>query len=120
MPRARTIGGVTPKRLFWLVVAAGLALWALGVVDPAYVFAPLLGLAIFRVGVASFASLRNGGSHIPDGAPQRLDTRVERIVYWCDGCGAELLLLTRGAEVPPRHCGERMTRRREVAGSPLN
>lgn len=109
-----------PKRLFWLVVAVGIVLWAFGVVDAAYVFAPLLGLVIFRVGVASFASLRNGGSHIPEGPPQRLDTHSERIVYWCGGCGAELLLLARGAQVPPRHCGERMTERREVARSALN
>lgn len=108
------------KRLFWVVVAIGIALWALGVVDAAYVFAPLLGLAIFRVGVASFASLRNGASHIPDGPPQRVDTRVERVVYWCEGCGAELLLLTRGAQTAPRHCGERMVQRREVARSPLS
>lgn len=112
---ARTIDGVKPKRLFWLAVAVGIVLWALDVVEPAYVFAPLLGLAIFRVGVASFASLRNGASHVPEGPPKRLDTRVERTVYWCDGCGAELLLLTRGAQTPPRHCGERMTERREVA-----
>lgn len=111
---------VTMKRLFWLAVAAGLVVWAFDVIDPAYVFAPLTGLVIFRVGVASFASLRNGGAHIPEGPPQRVDTRQERLVYWCGGCGAELLLLMRGADVPPRHCGERMTERREVPRSALN
>ena len=103
------------KRLFWPVVGVGVLLVVVGVVEPRFVFAPLLGLAIWRVGIASFASLRTGASHIPDGPPRPVDTRVERTTYWCSGCGAELLLLVRGTESPPRHCGERMIERSEVA-----
>ena len=104
------------KWLFWPLVGVGVLLVLLDVVEPRYVFAPLLGLLIWRMGIASFGSLRQGAAHIPDGPPEPVDLATERVVYWCGGCGAELLLLVRGAAVPPRHCGERMTERREVAG----
>jgi DNA-directed RNA polymerase subunit RPC12/RpoP len=103
------------KRLFWPAVGVCVLLWAFGVVDGAYIVAPLMGLAIYRVGIGSLASLRAGGAHIPDGPPAPVDTRRERTVYWCGGCGSEVLLLVKGADVPPRHCGERMTARSEVA-----
>ena len=105
------------KRLFWPLVGIGVLLVVLRVVEPRFVFAPLLGLFIWRMGIASFGSLRHGAAHIPDGPPEPVDTATERVVYWCSGCGAELLLLVRGAAVPPRHCGERMTERAEVPGS---
>ncbi|MEX2621808.1 MAG: hypothetical protein WD250_16445 [Egibacteraceae bacterium] len=108
------------KRLFWPAVLVGLGLVVFGVVRPVAVFAPLLGLTIWRVGIASFASLRHGADHIPDGPPKPVDTRSERIVYACGGCGAEVLLLVRGTESAPRHCGERMTSHREVAGDLLS
>lgn len=104
------------KRLFWPAVLVGVALVAFGVVEGPYVFAPLLGLAIWRVGTASFASLRNGAGHIPDGPPEPVDTRSQRIVYACGGCGAEVLLLVRGTESAPRHCGEKMSEHHEVPG----
>lgn len=103
------------RRLFWPAVLVAVVLAATGAVQPRYVFAPLLGLFIWRIGIASFGSLRAGAAHIPDGPPEPVDVTEERITYWCSGCGAELLLLVRGAAVAPRHCGERMTERREVA-----
>lgn len=105
---------VTLRRAFWVVVVAALAAAAVGLVEARYVLAPLLGLAILRIGYASFGSLRSGAAHIPDGPPRPVDPADERVTYTCAGCGAELLLLVRGAEVPPRHCGERMRERREV------
>ncbi|MGH3665296.1 MAG: hypothetical protein ACRDU8_04270 [Egibacteraceae bacterium] len=107
---------MTVKRAFWVVVGLGVLAVAFGLVEARYVFAPLLGLAILRIGIASFGSLRAGAAHIPDGPPEPVDPSAERVTYHCDGCGAELLLLVRGAAVPPRHCGERMSERREVAG----
>lgn len=98
-----------------MVVAAGFLLAAFGVVPWPYVLAPLLGVSIYAFGIASLASFRRGMTAVPDGPPVPLDVRAERVTYWCGGCGAELLLLVRGAPVPPRHCGERMTERREVA-----
>jgi hypothetical protein len=108
------------KRLFWPVVLAGLVVVVVTDVRPAYVFAPLLGYGILRLGLAMFGSLQAGASYIPDGPAQPVDTATERTTYWCDGCGAEVLLLMRGAPVPPRHCGERMHERTEVARGRLN
>jgi hypothetical protein len=108
------------KRLLLVGVGVATLLVATGTVPAAYVFGPLGGLAIWKVGMATFGSLRAGAAYIPDGPPVPVDTRVERICYWCEGCGAELLLLVRGTEVPPRHCGERMTERHEIARDALS
>jgi DNA-directed RNA polymerase subunit RPC12/RpoP len=103
------------RRLFWPAVGVGVLLAALGLVEARYVFAPMLGLFIWRLGIASFGSLRQGAAHIPDGPAAPVDLSAERVTYWCGGCGAEVLLLVRGADVAPRHCGERMVERHEVA-----
>jgi DNA-directed RNA polymerase subunit RPC12/RpoP len=83
-------------------------------VPAAYLFAPLLSLAILWIGFGSLRSLQAGGAHIPDGDPEVVDPAVERTTYWCAGCGAEVLLLVRGTDMPPRHCGERMHERIEI------
>ncbi|MBW3601213.1 MAG: hypothetical protein KY434_00750 [Actinobacteria bacterium] len=101
------------RRLFWPAVVLGLALAAFDIVPAAYVVALLMALAIWRVGTAMLASLHGGGP-TPESPPAPVDTRVERVTYWCEGCGAELLLLVRGSRTPPRHCGEPMHERREV------
>lgn len=97
-----------------LVVAATLAV--LAGVPAVYVFGPLLAVFIVRMGLATFRSLEAGADHIPDSDPVPVDPRDDRTVYWCQGCGAEMLLTVRGTPVPPRHCGERMTERRELRG----
>jgi hypothetical protein len=103
------------RRLFWIAVGVVVLVALATPLRAEYVLAPLLGLAIWRVGVGSLASFRTGAAHIPSGDPSPVDLEVERTVYWCQGCGAELLLLIRGTETPPRHCGERMTERSEIA-----
>lgn len=103
-------------RWIWFLLAVGVAALAVAFTDvpAAYVFAPLLGIAILRVGLGSLLSLQAGAAHVPDGDPSPVDPTVERTTYWCAGCGAEVLLLVRGTESPPRHCGERMHARVEV------
>jgi len=110
-------GGVrkVTKRLFWPLVVVGLLLAALDLVEARYIVAPLIGMAIWRIGYATFGQFGVGASYIPDGDPVPVDTRQERVVYWCGGCGAEVLLLVRGTDMSPRHCGEKMVERREVA-----
>jgi hypothetical protein len=104
---------VSSKRLVWVAAGLALLLVVFGVVRPVYVIAPLTGLAIWRIGTAMLGSLR-ADAPVGTAPPEPVDPRVERVVYWCEGCGAELLLLVRGTANPPRHCGERMTERREV------
>jgi hypothetical protein len=89
-------------------------------VPAAYLFAPVLSLAILWFGFGSLRSLQVGGAHIPDGDPVAVDPDVERTTYWCPGCGAELLLLVRGTDAPPRHCGERMHERTEIESERRN
>jgi len=102
------------RRVVWAVVAVAGILTLAGVVPARWVLAPLLGLLILQIGLASLRSFRSGAAHIPDGPPRAVDLAEERVTYACGGCGAEVLLLVRGTEVAPRHCGERMAERREV------
>ena len=102
------------KRVVWLVILVALGAAFAGQIPIEWVLAPLLGLAIYSVGVASLGSLRRGASYIPDGPPEPVDQAEERVTYWCAGCGAEVLLLVRGSATAPRHCGEKMHERREV------
>lgn len=104
------------KRLAWfgagaLVVVA----FTVDAIHAGYILAPLLGLGILRLGWATFGSLAGGGgAHVPRGDPEPVNPAEERVRYWCEGCGAEVMLLVRGTPVAPRHCGERMHERREV------
>lgn len=65
-----------------------------------------IGIGMLR----SFQS-RPGGKLLDE--PEILEVDA-RIVYWCEECGTELLLLIKGSENPPRHCGERMAAREEI------
>ena len=98
-----------------LVLAAAVAAVAAGV-RPVFVFGPLLTIAVLAIGAATFRSLDAGADHIPSEDPTPVDPRDERTVYWCAGCGAEVLLLVRGTPLAPRHCGEKMTERVELPG----
>jgi hypothetical protein len=83
-------------------------------------FAILIGLVILFVGLGvlrGFAMPRRGvgtpGSPAQLEVPKPLPEGV-RILYWCENCGMEVLLLRVGSEAPPRHCGEPMNRREEI------
>ncbi|WP_370325902.1 hypothetical protein [Euzebya sp.] len=102
------------KRALWAVILVALGAALAGRIPLEWVLAPLLGVAIWSVGVASLGSLRRGGDHIPDGPPTPVEPEDGRVTYLCSGCGAEMLLLVRGSATPPRHCGERMHERTEV------
>lgn len=100
--------------LWWLV--AGLAAAVVAVVaEPKWVLAPFVGFAVLRVGFAMLRSMAAGGP--TERAPEPVVDRPERTLYWCEECGAELLLVVRGTDVAPRHCGERMHERVELVGS---
>ncbi|MGH2783926.1 MAG: hypothetical protein ACRDJ1_01555 [Actinomycetota bacterium] len=54
-----------------------------------------------------------GGAKAPIEAVEPMPEGL-RILYWCETCGLEVLVLRRGGENPPRHCGESMTKREEL------
>lgn len=103
-----------PRAVFWGAVAIAVVAVVTTDVPAAYVFAPLLGVAILWLGLGSLRSLQAPAAHVPDGDPQAVDPTIERTTYWCGGCGAEVLLVVRGTDTPPRHCGERMHERVEI------
>lgn len=74
--------------------------------------AVLFGLVILAVGLVTVRGFaRPRGSSRPEPEPPPAGVRV---LYWCENCGAEMLLLRQGSGVVPRHCGEPMIRREEV------
>ena len=82
------------------------------------VIAVVAGLAIFFFGfgvIRGFAGPRSGRGAQPLAleAVEPLPEGV-RILFWCETCGMEVLLLRAGSESVPRHCGEPMARREEI------
>jgi hypothetical protein len=76
--------------------------------------AVLFALAFATVGIGMLRSLRAAPRNVPldHVEPPPAGTRV---TFWCEDCGTEVLLLRKGSESAPRHCGEAMVRREEVA-----
>ena len=82
------------------------------------VVAVIAGFVIFFVGfgmIRGFAGPRGRASSepLPLEAVKPLPEGV-RILFWCETCGMEVLLLRAGSEAVPRHCGEPMSRREEI------
>jgi hypothetical protein len=67
------------------------------------------------IGGIGIGMLRSIGGRAPHQAPEEPEAPPPnlRIVYRCEACGMELLLL-RGGQTPLRHCGEPMRRREEM------
>ncbi|HEX2026444.1 MAG TPA: hypothetical protein VHF25_00430 [Nitriliruptorales bacterium] len=98
--------------VLWALLAFGATVVAV-VFDPKWVLAPLIGVAVYKVGTTMLRSMA-ADAHAAPGPPQPVLHRAERTLYWCEQCGAELLLVVRGATGAPRHCGERMHERVEL------
>lgn len=76
--------------------------------------AVVMGLAIGAVGLGM---LRSIAARAPRSVGEiAAPPAGVRVTYWCRECGTEVLLLRAGSEAAPRHCGEAMVRREEVAG----
>lgn len=75
--------------------------------------AVVFGAAIFAVGLATLRGLARPRAKAAFEVVEAPPPGV-RILYWCENCGTELLLLRKGSEAPPRHCGEPMIRREEI------
>jgi hypothetical protein len=81
------------------------------------VAAVFAGFVIFFLGysvIRGFAGPRRGGGGPPPLEAIKPLPEGVRILFWCETCGTEVLLLRAGNENPPRHCGEPMTRREEI------
>jgi hypothetical protein len=89
-------------------VVVAVALFAAGRGD--VVAALLLGALIMATGRAVFRgySVTKG----PTGPPVDVEEDGTLLVFACETCGEQLVLLRKGTDVPPRHCAEKMVLRR--------
>jgi hypothetical protein len=89
-------------------VVGAAVLFAVGRGD--VVAAVLLGALILATGRAVFRgySVTKG----PTGPPVDVAEEGTLLVFACETCGEQLVLLRKGTDVPPRHCAEKMVLRR--------
>jgi hypothetical protein len=89
-------------------VVLAVVLFALGRGD--VVVAALIGLLVLATGRAVFRgySVTKG----PTGPPTDVEEEGTLLVFACETCGEQLVLLRKGTDVPPRHCAEKMVLRR--------
>ena len=77
--------------------------------------AVVIAAALVSIGLGMLLSLvRRTPRNVPLPEAEAPPANV-RITYWCEECGTEVLLLRKGSDAPPRHCGEAMIQREEVA-----
>ena len=91
-----------------LAVAAAVVLFAIGRGD--VVAALLLGGLILATGRAVFRGYSTTKG--PTGPPVDVQEDGTLLVFACETCGEQLVLLRKGPDAPPRHCAETMVLRR--------
>jgi hypothetical protein len=88
-------------------VVVAVVLIALGRGD--VVAALLLGGLILATGRAVFRGYSTTKG--PTGPPVDVAEEGSLLVFACETCGEQLVLLRKGTDVPPRHCAEKMVLR---------
>jgi hypothetical protein len=94
-------------------VVVAVVLVALGRGD--VVVALLLGGLVMATGRAVFRGYNTTKG--PTGPPVDVEEEGTLLVFACETCGEQLVLLRKGTDVPPRHCAEPMVLRRVPAPS---
>jgi hypothetical protein len=94
-------------------VVVAVALFAVGRGD--VVVALALGGLILATGRAVFRGYST--TRGPTGPPVDVEEEGSLLVFACETCGEQLVLLRKGTDVPPRHCAEPMVLRRIPAPS---
>ena len=89
-------------------VIVAVVLIALGRGD--VVAALLLGGLILATGRAVFRGYSTTKG--PTGPPVDVAEEGTLLVFACETCGEQLVLLRKGTDIPPRHCAEKMVLRR--------
>jgi predicted RNA-binding Zn-ribbon protein involved in translation (DUF1610 family) len=75
--------------------------------------AVVMSATMALIGIGMLRSLRSAprSTPLPEIETPSPDVRV---TFWCETCGTEVLLLRKGSESAPRHCGEAMIKREEI------
>jgi hypothetical protein len=94
-------------------VLVAVVLFVLGRGD--VVAALLLGGLILATGRAVFRGYSTTKG--PTGPPVDVAEEGSLLVFACETCGEQLVLLRKGTDAPPRHCAEKMVLRRIPAPS---
>ncbi len=104
--------------MLWLVV---LVLAALLLLAPRsdVVFAVLLGVGVLVGGGVLFRGLAGNRGPAAPGPPTDVVETGTLLVFACETCGEQLVLLRKGTDAPPRHCAEKMVLRRVPTPNPL-
>ncbi len=89
-------------------VVLAVLLWVLGRGD--VVIAALIGLLVLATGRAVFRGYSTTKG--PTGPPVDVQEDGTLLVFACETCGEQLVLLRKGTDAPPRHCAEKMVLRR--------
>jgi DNA-directed RNA polymerase subunit RPC12/RpoP len=99
------------------VLGTVVVLWVLGRGD--VIVAVVIGGLVLLSGRAMFRSYSTTKG--PTGPAVDVDERGKLLVYACETCGEQLVLLRRGTDTPPRHCSEKMVLRQvDVPDRELN
>jgi hypothetical protein len=93
--------------LAWAMLVAVVVLWVMGKGD--VVVAVVLGGLVLLTGRTMFRSY--SVTKGPTGPAVDVEEQGKLLVYACEVCGEQLVLLRRGTDAPPRHCSEKMVLR---------
>ncbi len=96
---------------FLAVLAVVVVLWMLGKSD--VVLAVLIGGLILLTGRTVFRSYNTTKG--PTGPAVDVEEEGTLLVFACEVCGEQLVLLRKGTDAAPRHCAEKMILRRVPA-----
>jgi hypothetical protein len=108
MTRAR------PFLLAAVIVAVALGLIVTG--NSRYLVAAAMALLVLATGRAVFRGYNRTKG--PTGPPQDVQDEEGLLVFACETCGEQLILLRKGTDAPPRHCAEAMVLRQVPAPAP--
>lgn len=90
------------------VLVAVVLLWMFGKGD--VVIAVVIGALVLLSGRTMFRSYSTTKG--PTGPAIDVHERGTLLVFACETCGEQLVLLRKGTDTPPRHCAEKMVLRR--------
>jgi hypothetical protein len=98
------------RRLVLAVLAAAVAIALVQTGNSQYLVAGLMGMLVLLIGRAVFRGYER--TRGPTGPPTDVEDGEGLLVFACETCGEQLILLRKGTDVPPRHCAEPMVLRR--------
>ncbi|HEV8653681.1 MAG TPA: hypothetical protein VG276_30855 [Actinomycetes bacterium] len=98
-------------RMLWLAALVVAALVLLAPFSDVIV-AVLLGVGVLVGGSMLFRGLAGNRGAAAPGPPTDVVETGTLLVFACETCGEQLVLLRKGTDAPPRHCAEKMVLRR--------